>query len=170
MWLFNRFSKLNLQKLELVRSSLFLNLPSAEIYWMYYFLLIYIFWSSLQSYLDKMNQLHTEGNVKNLAYDQASLCLKWVALFMLVPLYTCQEKIHKAEAFPLKCFLGQQYAGISGFQRQPELWFCKVQRYCCTLLLLGLNHKMKDLILVITGSEWCRGMLGLIWLVYWQAD
>ncbi|XP_052477447.1 N-carbamoylputrescine amidase isoform X2 [Gossypium raimondii] len=50
-------------------------------------------------------------------------------------------------------FACQQYVGISGFQRLPVLWLCKVLRYCFTLRLLALNHKMKDLILVSIGSE-----------------
>lgn len=61
--------------------------------------------------------------------------------------------------------LCQQFAGISGFQRQPGLWFSKVQKYYFTLLLSVLNHKMQDLILLITGSESCKGMLGPMWLV-----
>lgn len=59
----------------------------------------------------------------------------------------------------------QQFAGINGFLRLHELWFFKVQKYCCTLLLLVLNLKMKALILEITGREWCKGMLGPIWWV-----
>ena len=52
-----------------------------------------------------------------------------------------------------KSFLFQPFAGISGFQRQPEPWFFKVRRYCFILQLLVLNLKMMDSTLVIIGKE-----------------
>lgn len=57
----------------------------------------------------------------------------------------------------------QLFAGTSGFQRRPEQWLSRVQKYSYTQQPLVQSHRMMDLILVSIGKEWCKDTLALTW-------